>query len=264
TTTPTPTPTPTTTPTPTPTPTTTPTPTPTPTTTPTPTPTPTPNGTEVINWAGYIVASDLQNPQPTVTSVSASWVVPTVAPSTNDMFSAMWIGIGGQFDRTLIQVGTVQDSVGGQVAYSAWYEVLPRGSITISNITVSPGDRMQASIQLVNATFNQWTINMTDTTAEQSFQYTVNYASSQLSAEWIVERPAVNEVISQLANFGNVTFTNCVASVGSVTGGISSFQWNEMVMYSSTAPGSSSVQLTDVSDLTPDGTGFTVTYLSSR
>jgi len=123
---------------------------------------------------------------------------------------------------------------------------------------------MQASIQLVNATFNQWTINMTDTTAEQSFQYTVNYASSQLSAEWIVERPAVNEVISQLANFGNVTFTNCVASVGSVTGGISSFQWNEMVMYSSTAPGSSSVQLTDVSDLTPDGTGFTVTYLSSR
>ena len=53
---------------------------------------------------------------------------------------------------------------------------------------------MQASITLVNATFNQWAINITDTTADQSFQTTVNYTSSQLSAEWIVERPSVNGV----------------------------------------------------------------------
>jgi hypothetical protein len=34
-------------------------------------------------------------------------------------------------------------------------------------------------------------------------------------------------------------------------------------MYSSTTHGSSSVLLADVSALTPDGTGFTVTYLAS-
>jgi hypothetical protein len=180
-------------------------------------------------------------------------------------FSAVWIGIGGQFsnDSTLIQCGTEQDSIRGQAEYYAWYELLPAPSLTISNITVSPGDEMQASIQLVNATSNQWSINVTDATADQSFQNTVNYTSSQLSAEWIVERPSVNHVTSQLANFGTVTFTNCSASVGSVTGGINSFPWDALVMYSSTTPRSSSVELADVSDFTSNGTEFTVTYLAS-
>jgi hypothetical protein len=222
---------------------------------------------ETLNWAGYVVASNLQNPQPTVTSVSASWVVPTVTPLSfmSATFSAVWIGIGGQFsnDSTLIQCGTEQDSIRGQVVYYAWYELLPAPSLTISNITVSPGNEMKASIQLLNATSNQWSINITDTTTDQSFQNTVNYTSSQLSAEWIVERPSVDYVTSQLANFGTVTFTNCSASVGSVTKGISSFPWNALDMYSSTTPRSYSVELADVSDLTPDGTGFTVTYLAS-
>jgi hypothetical protein len=180
-------------------------------------------------------------------------------------FSAVWIGIGGQFsnDSTLIQCGTEQDSIGGQGQYYAWYELLPSPSVTISNITVSPGDQIQASIQLVNATYNQWTISINDTTADESFQNTFNYTSSQLSAEWIVERPYVNHVISQLADFGSVTFSNCSASVGSVTGGISSFPWEALDMYSSTTPRSPSVQLADVSDLTSDGTGFTVTYTES-
>lgn len=104
---------------------------------------------------------------------------------------------------------------------------------------------------------------MTDATSNQSFQNTFNYTSSQLSAEWIVERPSVNGVTSQLANFGNVTVTNCSATVGAGTGGISSFPWSETVMYSSMTPRSPQVQLADVSDVTPDGAGFTVTYLAS-
>ena len=55
------------------------------------------------NWAGYIVASDLQNPQSSVTSVTASWIVPTVTISSQDTFSAVWIGIGGFFDNTPIK-----------------------------------------------------------------------------------------------------------------------------------------------------------------
>jgi uncharacterized protein (UPF0333 family) len=53
------------------------------------------------NWAGYVVASDLQNPQPTVTSISAFWTVPTVVISSNDTFSAVWIGIGGFLNNHL-------------------------------------------------------------------------------------------------------------------------------------------------------------------
>jgi hypothetical protein len=205
----------------------------------------------------------MQNPQPTVTSVSASWVVPSVTATISDTFSAVWVGIGGQFDTSLIQCGTEQDFINGASAYSAWYELLPGNAITIRSITVSPGDQIQAFVQLVDSDFNRWAVNVTDVTSGQSFQRTVVYGSSQLSAEWIVERPTVNRVVSPLANFGNVTIMNCTATIGSVNGGISSFSVAKVVMYSSNSPGGGSVQLADVSDFTPDGEGFTVTYLAS-
>jgi hypothetical protein len=207
-----------------------------------------------------VVSSDLQNPSPNVTAVTASWIVPTVTPSLSDTFSSEWIGIGGQFDRTLIQCGVEQDSVGGQLQYGAWYELLPRNSVPIRMFVVSPGDVIQASIQLSNAALNRWTINLTDNTSGQSFQNTFTYSSSQLSAEWIIERPTVNNVISSLANFGSVTFSGCTATLNATIGGIGSFPSNEVVMYSSTSA-SSGVPLTDVSTLSGDGSGFTVSYL---
>ncbi|HMK95515.1 MAG TPA: G1 family glutamic endopeptidase, partial [Candidatus Limnocylindrales bacterium] len=92
----------------------------------------------------------------------------------------------------------------------------------------------------------------------------VNYTSSRLSAEWIVEKPSLiyPPFELELTDFGNVTFTNCSASVGSVTGGIGSFPWEEFVMYSSATPRSSSSLLADVSDLNTEGTEFTVTYVA--
>ncbi len=257
------TPTPTSSPTPTPVPTTSPTPSPTATPTPSPTPSPsTPSQEDSINWAGYIATFNQQNPQPTVTSVSGSWVVPAVTNSTNDTYSSVWIGIGGQNDSTLIQCGTDQLSINGQVEYLAWYELLPAQSITINNITVSAGDQIDAEIQLVNQTQNQWTINLTDTTANESFQKNVFYNSSQLSAEWIIERPTVDGNLSQLANFGNITFTNCTATIGSVSGAINNFSSSEIIMYSSTQTENSATQLTDVSDLADNGEEFTMTYLA--
>ena len=124
---------------------------------------------------------------------------------------------------------------------------------------------MEAWIQLQDATAHLWTINVTDTTTAQTFQTNVTYASSQLSAEWIVERPSTTGFggsrVTSLADFGNATFTDCAASVDAVTGAVNSFPVEELVMYSTV--GNPPAQLTDVSDLTPDGTSFTVTYLAS-
>ena len=78
------------------------------------------------NWSGYCVVSDLITPQPQVTSVSASWTVPAVNVSIGNSYSAAWIGVGGQYDDTLIQIGTEQDSINGRATFSAWYELLPR------------------------------------------------------------------------------------------------------------------------------------------
>ncbi len=96
-----------------------------------------------VNWAGYIATTDLQNPQPNVTAISASWTIPTIELSTDDTFSAVWIGIGGRYDQTLIQCGTEQRIVNGRLSYSVWYELLPENIIKIRNYNVHPGDQKQ-------------------------------------------------------------------------------------------------------------------------
>ena len=129
-------------------------------------------------------------------------------------------------------------------------------------INTLPGDLIQASIQLSNAATSEWNLTISDVTSGQSSSRLVTYASSQLSAEWIVERPQVNRVLSPLADFGNATFTGCSATVGDVTGEIGSFPANEILMYSSNIVGTPSVQLADVSGLNANGSKFTVTYLT--
>ena len=180
------------------------------------------------NWAGYITASDLNNPQPTISRVSASWTVPTVTVSSSDTFSAIWIGIGGFFDQTLIQVGTEQDSIQGKSEYSAWVELLPQNSITIDTITVSPGDLINASIQSVNPEKDEWSVQINDLTSNQEFTASYFYPASRLSADWIVERPDVASprsrgTLTALADITKVEFTGCQTKIGNTSGTIGSF-----------------------------------------
>lgn len=213
------------------------------------------------NWAGYSVASDFSDPQPVIVGINGSWTVPTVSVSQNNALSAVWIGIGGQFDdNTLIQTGTEQDSTHGNVARalnSAWYELLPNDSITITTIDVRAGDEITASISLINSTANIWSIEITDVTSVQSFQTNVVYNSSRLSAEWIVERPIVNSLLGTLADFGSITFTNSTIKTETSAGTIGDFPFVRFIMQNS-----QNKQLVTVSSLSSNGSSFTVTYLS--
>ncbi len=230
------------------------------TSSPTPAPSlPMPVVSSARNWGGYVVASDLSNPQPTVTGVSGTWVVPAVTDIGTDAFSAVWIGVGGQFDQTLIQIGTEQDAVGGSLQYSAWYEMLPNDAITIDSITVSPGDQMQANITLVDSNSDLWNLSIEDLTTGQKYERSFSYAAGRLSAEWIVERPVVNNVLASLADFGNVTFKNCQVVFTDKTGAINDFPSSEIIM-DTIIRFNQQVQLVDVSVLGSNGTSFTVTY----
>jgi len=208
------------------------------------------------DWAGYSVATDFNSPKQLVTGVSGSWTVPQVIASQNDTFSAAWIGIGGQLDQTLIQTGTEHDSINGTAEYSAWYELLPDFSIDI-NMTISPGDKITASIELLNSATNEWTIDIADTTNGQRFQQNVQYNSPRLSAEWIVERPTIGQDVGTLANFGSVTFTAASATIQGNTGSITNFSYVQIIMQDRL-----NRQLVTVSSLSADGSSFTVTYLS--
>jgi len=212
------------------------------------------------DWAGYVVVSDYVNPQPTIAGVSGSWVVPTVTAFSNDRFSAAWIGIGGQvdFDTTLIQVGTEHDSVDGEAVYSAWYELLPNLSVNIASMTINPGDRIAASITLTDSIANKWSVEMIDITTHNRFNEFFFYNSSKLSAEWIVERPSINNSLSLLADFGTITFTNTTAINNVTTGSINELDFASITMYNR-----QNIQLVSVSSLTSNGDSFTVKYLDN-
>jgi hypothetical protein len=216
------------------------------------------------NWAGYVTVSDTQNPEPIVTEVSASWTVPSVTLSQGATYSAVWIGIGGfsGSDHTLIQAGTMQDCVRGRTSYSAWYELLPNYVITI-NLSIRAGDQVNASILLIDSSLNRWLISIADLTTGQQYQKYVVYDSSQLSAEWIVERPMVGGRIANLADFGNVTFASCQTTLGATAGTISDFSNITVAMYQNIIHGSGVTELTSVSELSNDGSSFNVRTTNS-
>jgi hypothetical protein len=211
-----------------------------------------------LDWAGYAVASDFASPQPIVVGINSSWIVPTVGVSPQNTYSAAWIGIGGQLDSTLIQVGTEHDCVRDVPTYSVWYELLPGNSITITSINAAPGDKITASITLVNPTTNEWSIKISDSTKAQRFEEDVNYTSSRLSAEWIVERPTVGNGLGTLADFGTITFTNSYATFSSTVGTITSFPHVRTIMNNR-----QNTRLVTVSSLVLGGSSFSVNYLNS-
>lgn len=136
------------------------------------------------NWSGYMATNG------SFTAISGSWhaTAPTGNGSTTSADST-WIGIGGVTSGDLIQTGTENIvSASGQVSTAAFYELLPNYAITITSLTVSPGDSMSASI--ASAGGSAWNISITDNTDGQSFAITVSYASSLSSAEWIEEDPS--------------------------------------------------------------------------
>jgi hypothetical protein len=164
------------------------------------------------NWSGYL-ATDAN-----FTGVSASWIV-TSPTGNNASISAdsTWIGIGGVTSGDLIQTGTQNIvSASGQVSTSAFYELLPVSSQPISDITVSPGDSITASIAEVSG--EQWTITITDNTDEESSTITVTYSSSLSSAEWIEEDPSYSSRRQiPFDNFNKASFTNASASANGNT-----------------------------------------------
>lgn len=207
-----------------------------------------------VGWAGYIVSSSF-NQRQDITAVSGSWIVPEVNASAGEGYSSTWIGISGQEDKTLIQVGTEQDVVGGRVYYHAWYEMLPDYAIKIEDLTIEPGDHITASISLYNPETNEWNIQLINNDNGQSFNRNFIYNSTCSSGEWVMERPTIGGQVSTLAAFSKVTFTDCALTVGNRMGGISDFSYSVVHMTNHQYG-----RLATTLELNEDGKSFSVVY----
>src|SRR5579862_1058004 len=177
------------------------------------------------NWFGYNQGT-LEQGSKLFNSITGDWTVPTATQHTAGQAedSSDWIGIGGGCvdagctvtDSTLIQTGTEQDvAADGSTSYSAWWELVPVTSITISTMTVQPGDHMHASIAELVADSNVWTITIQDVTRNESYSITVPYSSTHLTAEWIEETPLVigtNAGFASLPNLTSPVFDNATTN----------------------------------------------------
>ena len=92
---------------------------------------------------------------------------------------------------------------------------MPAPSLTISNMTVEPGDHMHASISEVVADSDLWTISIQDVTRGESFSQTAPYPSTHASAEWIEETPleiGTDAGFASLPNLTNPAFTSATTN----------------------------------------------------
>ena len=203
-----------------------------------------------LNWSGYGISGT------GITAINASWVLPQIASSNTLTSDSTWVGIGGIANSDLIQIGTDAFTSGSQLNYQVFYETLPQPPVIVP-LTVSAGNSVTASI--FETSSNQWNLSIRNNTTGQDFQITIPYTSTHSSAEWIEEMQS-NEgnAFIPLDNFSPIQFSGCSVIQGGVTLNIS--QSNSQMI--SMIDGSNQ-PLTNVSTLTGDGAGFTVTRTST-
>lgn len=168
------------------------------------------------NWSGYVIAAAPGSAATSVsvTSVSGSWVVPTVTCSAGSSteYSAFWVGIDGWGSSTVEQTGTDSDCSKGKPSYYAWYEFYPEGPYYATGLTdLQPGDFMSATVTYNAGTF---TVAITDVSNPHLPPFTTIFTPThqtgtpqRLSAEWITEQTG------KLADFVTVKYGDYYTSV---------------------------------------------------
>ena len=218
------------------------------------------------NWAGYA----LDAPIGSVTDVKGSWIVPAVTCSNKNTYSSFWIGIDGDNSSTVEQIGTSSDCNKGKATYYAWFEFYPAYPVTITTVSVSPGDLISGEVNY-DSVSDQFTVSITNQNTTKSYSTTGKVSNAKRnSAEWIAEAPWRGTVLP-LANFEKSYFgyvytgdiTTNSATIGGITGNTNSFKTSPTVNVNTITMLSRRTIKAQPSAITSDGTSFWVKWFSS-
>jgi len=151
------------------------------------------------NWAGYVALGD------DFTSVTARWTQPAFLPSGAPTSAAFWVGIDGEDDTPVEQIGTEGFSEDGLVSYDAWYEMYPASLVPIP-MAVSAGDTIEGTVR--SGASHRFTLRLVDVTTGASYTTTqTSVEAARSSAEVVAETPSDGEI--RLADFRTVRFSDC-------------------------------------------------------
>jgi hypothetical protein len=215
------------------------------------------------NWSGYAVTG----PAGSVSDVTGSWVVPAVTCASRETsYAAFWIGIDGDASPTVEQIGTISSCQNGVPAYYAWFEFFPFALRHIVTVPVVSGDVITAEVTY-EASSHKFTLSLTNIAQNAAFTVSRTFPALRTSAEWIAEAPSSSGGVLPLANFGTVAYgvdftavssTN-TATVDGDTGPIASFG---SAVQAITMVSRSKAIKAQPSELSPDGTSFSITWVS--
>jgi hypothetical protein len=177
------------------------------------------------NWSGYAIT---QKPgtfySKNDTYVEADWTVPSVSPppgfscSSATYTSAQWVGFDGWDSSDVLQAGTEANC--GNSDY-VWYEWYPYAQTKVSSPTAGSGNSMFIQVWYTttgapgNAYFWNKTTNVVSAVA---FYPKPGTTLSGNSIEWVVERITVNNVLSELVNYGSTALDSCQGDVPGFNG----------------------------------------------
>jgi len=170
------------------------------------------------NWGGAVIKTPPAGQA--FNAVSATFTVPTPSIPPNGMgtgesfAAAAWVGIDGDtYSNAILQTG-IDFNVGadGSVSFDAWYEWFPDYSYNFNNIEVNAGDVISLSVTATTPNSGVALVQNQSNGQQASIDLTSDYALGGQNAEWIVEDFEENDQLVAFADFGMVTFIDCVAT----------------------------------------------------
>ena len=181
-----------------------------------------------LNWSGYAALTNLNFPEfGSVSAVRGEWKVPSVHPSTQNSYSAAWVGIDGYTNDTVEQIGTAQGWLNGHADYYTWFSMYPGPSYELLGFPLNPKDKISAEVSYVGGEVFELIIrNLTQHVYYVvPSLYTTSTGLQRTSAEWILEAPSDDYSILPLAKTSPTPFSHCVATIKGKSGKISSSHW---------------------------------------
>lgn len=151
------------------------------------------------NWSGYAASGG------TYTSVTSTWVQPSVTCTTNGI-AAFWVGLDGMGSPSVEQTGTAADCSTGSPVYFAWWELYPQNDMQQYRDAVTPGDVLTATVTSLGGA--QYELDLSDTTkgwTERNRQAAPGALNA--SAEIVAEAVTSGGSISALPDFGSARFS---------------------------------------------------------
>jgi hypothetical protein len=131
------------------------------------------------------------------------------------LYSSGWVGLDGAsgYSQDVLQAGYDADaycSYGYTMTnYDVWYEWAPADGVVVQNLTVSAGQELYVVVWATSATQGNAYIVNESTGQNTSVQFTPPAGTSLTgnSADFVMERPEVNNKLSSLADYTEAYFS---------------------------------------------------------